>query len=38
MKVAILGSTGYLGEQILEVLEKRKDFEVILLSGYSKEE
>ena len=26
------------GEQILEVLEKRKDFEVILLSGYSKEE
>lgn len=38
MKVAILGSTGYLGEQILEVLERRKDFEVILLSGYSKEE
>ncbi len=23
MKVAILGSTGYLGEQILEVLEER---------------
>ncbi|HXL01596.1 MAG TPA: hypothetical protein PK016_00530 [Candidatus Atribacteria bacterium] len=37
MKVAILGSTGYLGEQILEVLARRKDFEIILISGYSKE-
>ena len=37
MKVAVLGSTGYLGEQILEVLAKRRDFEIVLLSGYSKE-
>jgi len=38
MKVAILGSTGYLGEQILEVLTPREDFEIILISGYSQEE
>ena len=37
MKVAILGSTGYLGNNIRS-FRKRKDFEVILLSGYSKEE
>ncbi|MBP9015768.1 MAG: hypothetical protein KBH15_04600, partial [Candidatus Atribacteria bacterium] len=33
MKVAILGSTGYLGEQILEVLSRREDFEIVLISG-----
>ncbi|MDI3543625.1 MAG: 1-deoxy-D-xylulose-5-phosphate reductoisomerase [Candidatus Atribacteria bacterium] len=37
VKIAILGSTGYLGEQILEVLTQRKDFETTLISGYSKE-
>lgn len=35
-KVAILGSTGSIGTQALEVLSKEKDsYEVILLSGYN---
>ncbi|MEN3185547.1 MAG: hypothetical protein ABDK94_01405 [Atribacterota bacterium] len=34
MRVAVLGSTGFLGEQILEVLFQEKDYEVVLLSGY----
>ncbi|MDI3531427.1 MAG: 1-deoxy-D-xylulose-5-phosphate reductoisomerase, partial [Candidatus Atribacteria bacterium] len=35
MKVAILGSTGFLGTQILEVLSEYSDsFEICLLSGF----
>ncbi|MGQ9622649.1 MAG: hypothetical protein ACUVTO_04295 [Candidatus Caldatribacteriaceae bacterium] len=34
MRVAVLGSTGFLGEQILEVLAKMNDFEIVLLGGF----
>ncbi|MCX6090559.1 MAG: hypothetical protein NTX88_09390 [Candidatus Atribacteria bacterium] len=34
MKVVVLGSTGYLGEQILEVLSEEAGFKVVLLSGW----
>lgn len=34
MRVALLGSTGFLGEQILEVLSMHHDFEVVLLGGF----
>jgi 1-deoxy-D-xylulose-5-phosphate reductoisomerase len=34
MRVAVLGSTGFLGEQILEVLSKEQGYQVTLLSGY----
>lgn len=34
MRVAVLGSTGFLGEQILEVLSQEKNYEIVLLSGY----
>ncbi|GEM_PF-998912 len=34
MKVGILGSTGFLGEQIVEVLSQEKEYELVLLSGY----
>jgi 1-deoxy-D-xylulose-5-phosphate reductoisomerase len=34
MRVAVLGSTGFLGEQILEVLAKVDDFEIVLLGGF----
>ncbi len=34
MRVALLGSTGFLGEQILEVLSAHRDFEVVLLGGF----
>ncbi|MGQ9746773.1 MAG: hypothetical protein ACUVQZ_03280 [Candidatus Caldatribacteriaceae bacterium] len=34
MRVAVLGSTGFLGEQILEVLAQEKEYRVVLLSGY----
>lgn len=34
MRVAVLGSTGFLGEQILEVLAHNQDFRVVLLGGF----
>lgn len=34
MRVAVLGSTGFLGEQILEVLACNQDFRVVLLGGF----
>lgn len=34
MRVAVLGSTGFLGEQILEVLAHNRDFRVVLLGGF----
>jgi len=34
MRVAVLGSTGFLGEQILIVLSRERDYQVVLLSGY----
>ena len=34
MRVAVLGSTGFLGEQILTVLSQERDYRVVLLSGY----
>lgn len=35
MKVAVLGSTGFLGNQILEVISEQADFELVLLSGFT---
>ncbi len=34
MRVAVLGSTGFLGEQILEVLRYNRDFHIVLLGGF----
>lgn len=34
MRVAVLGSTGFLGEQILEVLAHNRDFRIVLLGGF----
>lgn len=34
MRVAVLGATGFLGEQILEVLALCRDFRVVLLGGF----
>ncbi|MEN3202657.1 MAG: hypothetical protein ABDK87_02855 [Atribacterota bacterium] len=34
MRVAVLGSTGFLGEQILEVLAYNRDFHIVLLGGF----
>ncbi|MCX7730708.1 MAG: hypothetical protein N2205_05795, partial [Candidatus Caldatribacterium sp.] len=34
MRVAVLGSTGFLGEQILEVLAHNPDFRIVLLGGF----
>lgn len=34
MRVAVLGSTGFLGEQILEVLTRIDGFEIVLLGGF----
>lgn len=35
MKVAVLGSTGFLGSQILEVINSQDDFELVLISGFT---
>ncbi len=38
MKVAVLGSTGFLGEEILATLSRFSDFDVVALTGYRNHE